>query len=295
MKRMTALIALLCVALCCFAACTKQATAATPVSKASDASQYPKQMGQAKSTDTYTENKVTLWNEETQRKFKCLEVIPKGIADDEKVPMIVYIHGLNGNEESLVDEPEALAAHKIAGITFEAGTCIIDGKSISPAHYTYRISDFEAVLAYVKTLPYVDGDRIYIYGQSYGGLVAMAAAPRHDDDTAGMILESTGLDAEGGMIKANEQETLRQYDLPEDWKAYILRYNRDVIVCCSEGDTGAYANGQYTADLYAERADASATFYSCPEGKHAFAAFSAEGKAITLDAMRDLVLQGNTK
>lgn len=295
MRRMTALVVLLCIALCCFAACAQQTTAAAPASKASDTLQYPKQMGQAKSTDTYTENKVTLWNEEAQRKFKCLEVIPKGLTDGEKVPMIVFVHGGNGDEESLVDEPEALAADKIAGITFECGSCVVSGKNVSPADYTYRVSDLETVLAYVKSLPYVDADRLYLYGQSYGGLVIMAAAPRHNDDTAGMILESTGMNEDGGVIGNGNRPALKQYQIPEDWKGYILGYSHDVIICCSEGDAAAYANGQYTAELFSGRSEAATTFYSCPEGAHSFAMFSAEGKAITLDAMRDLVLQGNTK
>ena len=290
MKRTSAIALLLCIILCCIAACAKQQPAGAS-SPAPAASQYPKKMGQAKATDTFTETKVILWNEEAQRKFNCLEVVPKGLAEGEKIPMIVYIHGYNGSEESLIDEPEALAADKIAGITFEAGTCIIDGKSVSPAHYTYRVSDFETVYAYVKTLPYVDTDRLYIYGQSYGGLVAMAAAPLHNGDSAGLILESTGLSEDGGMINLNDQKPVQKYVIPEDWKAYIKQYSHDVIICCSEGDTGAYANGQYTADLYAERSGAAATFYSCPEGKHAFASFSAEGKAVTLDAIRKLVLQ----
>ena len=288
MKRKIAIALLLCMILCLVMACAKKPAQAS--ASKTDASQYPKQMGQAKVTDTYTENKVTLWNEEAQRKFKCLEVIPKGLADGEKVPMIMFIHGYNGNEESLVDEPEALAADKSAGITFEAGSCIIGGKTVSPAHYTYRMSDFETVLAYVKTLPYVDTSRLYIYGQSYGGVVAMAAAPRHNGDTAGMILESTGTGEDGGLLNSIDENALKHYEIPKDWKSYILQYSHDVIVCCSEGDEGTYADGQYTAGLFNERADTSGTFYSCPEGKHAFASFSPEGKAVTLNAMRDFVL-----
>ena len=210
--------------------------------------------------------------------------------DGAKIPVIIYIHGLNGNAESLIDEPEALAADRIAGFTFECGNSKIDGKTVTPAHYTSRVSDFETGIAYVKTLPYVDPDRLYIYGQSYGGLVAMAAAPKHNDDTAGMILESTRLDEGGSLIRANDKPGLSQYELPEDWKSYVKQYSKDIIICCAEGDAGAYANGQVTAGVYEERDTGKVTFYSCPEGKHSFAAFSEEGKAVTLNAIRELVL-----
>ena len=33
--------------------------------------------------DGYTENKVLLWNDETQRKIECLEVLPTGLPDEE--------------------------------------------------------------------------------------------------------------------------------------------------------------------------------------------------------------------
>ena len=219
-------------------------------------------------------------------------MLPAGLPEGEKISIIIDIHGLNGNAESLIDEPEALAADKIAGFTFECGISKIDGKMVTPAHYTSRVSDLETVIAYVKTLPYVDPDRLYIYGQSYGGLVAMAASPRHNDDTAGMILESTGLNEDGSLISANDKPGLSQYELPEDWKAYIKQYGKDVIICCSEGDTGAYANGQYTAGVYKERDTGKATFVSGPEGKHSFVAFSEEGKEVTLNAIHELILHG---
>lgn len=55
----------LCAALFLLAACSgkTEAPAATP-------KPYPKQMGQVKAADTYTENKVLLWNDETQRKIE---------------------------------------------------------------------------------------------------------------------------------------------------------------------------------------------------------------------------------
>lgn len=286
MKKTIALVVLLCAVFSCLSACAKEAAPAP----APSASQYPKQMGKVKSTDTYTENKVILWNDETQRKFECYEVVPAGLGDGEKVPAIVYIHGLNGDAQSLIDEPEAMAASKIAGFTFETGISMVDGKRVTPSHYTYRVSDFEVTMAYVKSLPYVDTSRIFIYGQSYGGLVAMTVAPKHNADTAGLILESTGLDATGSMVNANNQPMLEQHQIPKDWQTYVKQYEHDVIMCCSEGDTGVYPNGQYTVDVFNERSAGTAAFISCPEGKHSFAAFSDAGKAMTLDAMRDLVL-----
>ena len=104
MKKLLAAALALCMAITVMTACSgkTEAPAATP-------KPYPKQMGQVKAAETYTENKVLLWNDETQRKIECLEVVPADLSEGEKIPVIIYIHGLNGNAESLIDEPEALA------------------------------------------------------------------------------------------------------------------------------------------------------------------------------------------
>lgn len=288
MKKFIAIALLLCVSLSLFAACAAKEPAAPSKPK------YPRLLGEAKSTDTYVENELYLWNEETQRKFNCREVVPKNLADGEKVPMIVYVHGGTGNALSLVNEPETLAADKIAGFTIECcggnKNALSDGKDIFPSNYTSRVSDLEAAIAYVKTLPYVDTDKLYIYGQSYGGLVAMAAAPMHNDDTAGMILESTGMNEDGSIINTNPLGVVEKYSIPADWQSFINQYNKDIIICCAVGDEGGHANGLFTSTVYAQRETGSVTFYSCPEGAHAFNSFSEEGKQITYDAIREMVL-----
>ncbi len=48
--------------------------------------------------------------------------------------------------------------------------------------------DFEAALAYTKTLPYVDEENIYLFGQSLGGIAAESTGSKHSDDIAGLII-----------------------------------------------------------------------------------------------------------
>lgn len=257
---------------------------------------YPKVVRVVADKETYIETEVNIWNQETERKINCLTVEPKGLSAGEKVPTIVYVHGGTGSAQSLIVEPEKLAADKIAGITFECCGANktapkSDGKEIFNSHYTSRISDLEAVFEYVKTLPYVDADQIYFYGQSMGGLVVMMAAPNHNDDIKGIILESTGLSERGGMVAATGNGVVEKYLPVATPEEHIKGYLGDVIISCSQGDsTGAHANGEYTTTIYEERTQGSVTFYSCPEGEHAFNSFSAEGKQITYQAIRDLIL-----
>ena len=48
--------------------------------------------------------------------------------------------------------------------------------------------DFEAALAYVKSLPYVDQNNIYLFGQSLGGIAAESTGAKHSEDIAGLIV-----------------------------------------------------------------------------------------------------------
>lgn len=268
-----------------------------PPEEEDPSAEYPKDAGEVENTETYVENAVYMWNDITDRRVYGIEIEPKNI--DGKVPMVVYVHGFQGNAYSLIDEPEALAAQGIAGFTIECcgGTRINPqsggGPRLFPADYTSRITDLETAIEYVKTLDYVDTDQIYIYGQSYGGLVTMMDAPRHNDDINGIILESTGLTEDGGML-TNGQETqgaVPEYASPEDWESYINQWNGDVIILCSQGD-GAHAGGEYTSTVYERRSQGRTKFYSFADGDHTWLAFTEEAKQYSLDAMASLILKG---
>ncbi len=258
---------------------------------------YPRLLGEVRKTDSYTENELYIWNKETERKVYCREVIPSTYAEGQKLPTIVYVHGYNGSADALSSEAYALAKDGIAGFTFECcgGNKVTpksDGKEICPSHYTSRVSDFEAVLAYVKTLSYVDTAQIFLYGQSYGGVVSMAAAPNHNADLAGLILESSGVSQDGGLILQEGNGTVEKYLVPADWKGFVKQFSGNVLICNSEGDKTITPDvGEFTASLYEAREGSSAQvrFVLCPDGDHAFNSFSEEGKTMTLDAMREMV------
>ncbi len=267
------------------------------------ASKYPKLEGQVVKNDKYTENALYLWNDITDRKVYCYEVIPASYVEGQKLPIIIYVHGNNGTVNALSSEPHRLAQYGIAGFTFECcgGNKVSpksDGKELSPSHYSSRATDLETVLAYVKTLPYVDPDRIFLYGQSYGGIVVMSTAPRHNDDVAGIILESTGVKLggdgaeSGGMFTASGNGEVEEYKVPADWQTYLKGWKGDVLLCNSEGDALVQnGSGEGTVQLYQDRGvDAAVKYVLCPGGDHAFNSFSEEGQAMTLEAMREMVV-----
>lgn len=150
----------------------------------------------------------------------------------------------------------------------------------------------EALIKYVKTLDYVDTDQIYVYGQSYGGLVVMMAAPRHNE-VKGIFLESTGLTEDGGILTNGSatKGVVEKYKAPEDWKSYMKEYKGDVILLHSQGDTTiATPAPQYTTSVYEERDEGRVKYYSYADGEHAWTAFTQEAQQASLEAMATYIL-----
>ena len=258
---------------------------------------YPQYLQEIKSTDDFTETAVYIKNTETDRKVYCYEIVPKNIGD-KKVPLIIYVHGGSGDVTSVIAVPEGIAKNGIAGITFECCGAnrvkpMSDGKELYNSHYTSRMSDLESVIAHAKTLDYVDTSRIYICGQSMGGLVCMLDAPRHNDDIKGMLLISTGLTEDGSMVTREGNGLIEKYLPPEGTEAvenYINTFTKDILIFCSQGDsTGAHDNGKYTSTIYQKRTEGKVKFFSFENGEHAFNTFTQEAKQTVFAEMAALV------
>lgn len=238
-----------------------------------------------------------LTNEETGLRIHAQEVIPRELAYGDKAPMVIYVHGATGDANSLILLARKMAEYGIAGFTFECCGGTSAGKSdgsshdaLFPSHYTSRISDLEAVLSYVKTLSYVDTDKIYVLGLSYGGIVTCVDAALHSADYAGMILLSTGLQ-DSFFSDTDRKNILEQYIFDEPYE-HIASYTGDVICFCGTMDeTGAYEASQFTVDLYNGRASGSAMLYPIEGGGHGYETFSKEGQLFVREVMRDFILQ----
>ena len=290
-KILAVVLAVLCMVLT-LAACGSEVKEPTDPS-----AKYPKLLGEVKSRDTYTENELYIWNSITERKVYCREVIPSVYNGSNKLPIIVYVHGFSSGSLAILPLPEKLASEGIAGFSFECcgGTVsnpLSDAKGLFPSDYSSRATDLESVLDYVKTLDYVDTDRIYIYGISYGGAVSMSSAPRHNNDIAGLILESTGISEDGGMFFGSATNgKIDKYCVPDDWKSYLKSYNGNVLMIHTELDKDVDLSiAEYTATLYKQRDSGSVKFCLCPEGEHTFNSFSEEGKKLALASIKEFVL-----
>jgi dienelactone hydrolase len=124
--------------------------------------------------------------------------IPKDLKPGEKRPVMVMQHGHSGVPNHMfITDPEsgAYSAYQGAGsdladrgfIVFAPHNLYILGDRfrfldkkanlVKGTLFTFILAQHKQILTWLKTLPYVDGDRIGFYGLSYGGETAVRVPP----------------------------------------------------------------------------------------------------------------------
>jgi alpha-beta hydrolase superfamily lysophospholipase len=97
--------------------------------------------------------------------------------DDDPVPLIVMAHGLSGTRrDRLGPFAERFASAGVAALVFDhRGFGDSDGE---PDLFEPRrqLEDWRAAIAFARSLPHIDGERIATFGSSMGGGNALAAA-----------------------------------------------------------------------------------------------------------------------
>jgi dienelactone hydrolase len=122
-------------------------------------------------------------------------LLPKGIKDGDKRPVVVCQHGLEGRPRDLADpKVENRAYHRFAVklaergfITFAPQNLYIFGdrfrtlqrkaNPLKKTLFSVIVPQHEQIVDWLKTLPWVDPARIAFYGLSYGGKSAMRIPP----------------------------------------------------------------------------------------------------------------------
>ena len=243
------------------------------------------------SGDGYTSSEHYLLNEETNRHIYSVETTPTGLEEGEKVPVVIYVHGQSGYATNFSAIYTRLVKDKIAAFSFECcggnkSGAKSEGSKLFPANYTSRITDLETVLAKVKTLSYVDTERIYLFGESYGGIVVSLDVINHNE-IPGIILLSTGIQDKMMAHEEGDPTYIEAYDYEAPLEA-IKAYEGDVI-CFNGQQDFAHDAGENQIAVYNERDKGTAVFYSLENSDHSFSALSDEGKEFLIKTMGDFI------
>jgi dipeptidyl aminopeptidase/acylaminoacyl peptidase len=106
---------------------------------------------------------------------------PKGLKEGEKVPVLLWIHGGPGGQTRLNYSAslQHLVNHGYVILAVNNRGSSGYGKTFYAAddrkHGNEDLKDCIAAKTYLAALPYIDKDKIGIYGGSYGGYMVMAA------------------------------------------------------------------------------------------------------------------------
>ena len=124
-------------------------------------------------------------------------LLPKGLAEGEKRPVVVCQHGLEGRPQSIV-QGNHRAYHDFAARLAEQGLIVFAPQNpyifgdrfrtlqrmanpIKTTLFSIIVAQHQQILHWLKTLPHVDPKRIAFYGLSYGGKTAMRVPALLDD------------------------------------------------------------------------------------------------------------------
>lgn len=105
------------------------------------------------------------------------EGVPPGTGEADAAPIVVMAHGLSGTRrDRLGPFAEAFAAAGIAALAFDHRGFGDSGGEPDLFHPRRQLDDWRAAIAFARSLPGVDPERVATFGSSMGGGNALAAA-----------------------------------------------------------------------------------------------------------------------
>lgn len=117
-----------------------------------------------------------VWIQGSVGKLAAVVQTPEGLAEGEKCPVVIMMHGFMGNKDGMLEKLAAdkLAQNGIATVKFDFNGHGESEGEFSNMTVPNEIEDAKLVYEYVKSLPFA-GD-IALTGHSQGGVVASMTA-----------------------------------------------------------------------------------------------------------------------
>ncbi|MBQ8781796.1 MAG: alpha/beta hydrolase [Oscillospiraceae bacterium] len=110
----------------------------------------------------------------------------------DKLPAAIVSHGFMAFQDTVRHYAQALAEMGYLSFCFDfCGGSVVKGKSdgkTTDMSVLTEVSDLEAVIAYVRTLPYADGETILLMGCSQGGFVSGITAAKPENGISKLIM-----------------------------------------------------------------------------------------------------------
>jgi len=105
--------------------------------------------------------------------------------------------------------------------------CVGASQCVKPASFDDYIDDAQGALDYLRELPQVDADRVFVFGHSEGGLVAATIGAVNDGRLAGVILAATPGRTLNKVLRDQIQSRMAEAGKPEkEVSDFLARYDR---------------------------------------------------------------------
>ena len=110
---------------------------------------------------------------------------------DRKLPIVIFCHGFGSNFRELMHHGDGFAEAGICCLFFDfcgGGPESVSDGSMEEMTVDTECEDLRTVVACVKDLEYVDPERIFLQGESMGGLVSALVAAECPEDVKALVL-----------------------------------------------------------------------------------------------------------
>lgn len=115
--------------------------------------------------------------------------IPDGAG--EPMPAVIFSHGYGGTHSIGAPYAQVLAQKGFVVYCYDfrggSNSSRSEGSPLEMSVFTEK-ADLEAVLAMIRSLDYVDEERIFLMGTSQGGMVSAMTGAAHPEEVRGMML-----------------------------------------------------------------------------------------------------------
>ena len=110
---------------------------------------------------------------------------------EEKYPTVIFSHGFGSSCQFFLHHADDVIKAGFACIFFDfigGGQVSLSDGTIEEMTIETEVEDLSEILEFTKKLSFVDEDKIFLWGESQGGVVSTLVGVKNINETAGLIL-----------------------------------------------------------------------------------------------------------